>query len=343
MNKKKIRELVMNAGIFAVIMGLTFWSVFRGQDIAEIVGAIGQMSGVYLAASAFLAVFFVAGEGCMIWYLLRGIGERTTLPRCVSYSFIGFFFSGITPSATGGQPMQLYYMKRDGNSLSAASVVLMTVAVIYKLVLVLIGIGLLLFWGAPLRRYLQAYCGLYFLGLFLNIVLVVILLMVMFSQRTIRTCFYRIENVMVRFRLWKGSEKRREKMEQFLSGYQQTVLFLKSHRRLIGMTVAGTFLQRFSVFVMTYMVYRGLGLSGVAMADVVLVQAAVYIAVDMLPIPGAQGITEAMYRSVFRDIFVGKYLVVSVCITRGISFYLLLLVGFLVFCVARKKFVRIRQ
>ena len=60
MNKKKIRELVMNAGIFAVIMGLTFWSVFRGQDIAEIVGAIGQMSGVYLAASAFLAVFFVA-------------------------------------------------------------------------------------------------------------------------------------------------------------------------------------------------------------------------------------------------------------------------------------------
>lgn len=62
MNKKKIRELVMNAGIFAVIMGLTFWSVFRGQDIAEIVGAIGQMSGVYLAASAFLAVFFVAGE-----------------------------------------------------------------------------------------------------------------------------------------------------------------------------------------------------------------------------------------------------------------------------------------
>ena len=37
MNKKKIRELVMNAGIFAVIMGLTFWSVFRGQDIAECV------------------------------------------------------------------------------------------------------------------------------------------------------------------------------------------------------------------------------------------------------------------------------------------------------------------
>ena len=81
-----------------------------------------------MAAAVFLAVFFVAGEGCMIWYLLRGIGEQPTLLRCMSYSFIGFFFSGITPSATGGQPMQLYYMRRDGNALSASSVVLMTVA-----------------------------------------------------------------------------------------------------------------------------------------------------------------------------------------------------------------------
>lgn len=331
MNKKKVHELIVNVGIFAAVMALTFWSVFRGQDFAEIAGAVGQMSGVYLFAAVFLAVFFVAGEGCMIWYLLRGIGERTTLPRCVSYSFIGFFFSGITPSATGGQPMQLYYMKRDGNSLSAASVVLMTVAVIYKLVLVLTGLGILLFWGVPLRQYLSAYYGLYFLGLFLNIVLVALLCMVMFSQGTIRKCYYYIDNIMLHLHLWRESAARQEKVDGFLAGYQQTVVFLKSHKRLIAMTIAGTFLQRFSVFVMTYVVYRGLGLSGVAALDVVLVQAAVYIAVDMLPVPGAQGITEAMYRCVFRDIFVGKYLIVSVCITRGVSFYLMLLVGLVVF------------
>jgi len=337
MNKKKVRKLIGNVGIFTAIMVLTFWSVFRKQNFAEITDAVGQMSRGYLAASVFLAVFFVAGEGCMIWYLLKGIGERTALPRCISYSFIGFFFSGITPSATGGQPMQLYYMKRDGNSLSAASVVLMTVAVIYKLVLVLIGIGILLFWGVPLKTYLQAYYGLYFLGFFLNVVLVVVLLMVMFSQRTIRNCFYQIEKIMVHFHLWRRTEARRQKVEQFLAGYQETVGFLRSHKRMIGITIAGTFLQRFSVFVLTYAVYRGLGLSGAAMLDVVLVQAAVYIAVDMLPIPGAQGITEAMYRCVFQNIFVGKYLVVSMCITRGISFYLMLLVGLVVFCVVRQR------
>ena len=37
------------------------------------------------------------------------------------------------------------------------------------------------------------------------------------------------------------------------------------------------------------------------MADVILLQAAIYVAVDMLPIPGAQGVTEAMYKNVFRE------------------------------------------
>lgn len=336
-NQKEMRRMIVNAVIFAVVMALTFWSVFRGQDFTKIMAAVRQMSGTHMAAAVFLAVFFVAGEGCMIWYLLRGIGEQPTLLRCVSYSFIGFFFSGITPSATGGQPMQLYYMRRDGNALSASSVVLMTVAVIYKFVLVLIGIGILLFWRKPLRIYLQGYMGLYFLGLLLNVVLVAVLLMVMFSPGIIRSCFCEIEKVMIHLRLWKETESRREKVELFLSGYRETVDFLRKHKRLIGTTIAGTFVQRCSVFVLTAVVYRGLGLSSTAAMDVVLVQAAVYIAVDMLPVPGAQGITETMYRSVFRDIFVGNTLVVSVCITRGISFYLVMLVGLVVFGVSGRR------
>lgn len=331
MNKKGSRKLIVNAGIFIAIMILTFWFVFRSQDISRIAGALREMSEEYLAAAFFLAMFFVSAEGIMIWYLLRGIGERTTLPRCISYSFIGFFFSGLTPSATGGQPMQLYYMKRDGNSLSGSSVVLMTVAVIYKLVLVLTGIGILLLWNPSLRGYLKKYYGLYFLGLFLNTALVVILLMVMFSPGIIRALFGKIEKLLVNIRIWKQSDARRDKVDQFLAGYEETVQFLQSHKKIIAVILAGTFLQRFTVFVLTYIVYRGLGLSGTAVLDIIFVQASVYIAVDMLPVPGAQGITEAMYGSVFRQIFPGRYLVASMCITRGISFYAVMAIGLIVF------------
>lgn len=102
---------------------------------------------------------------------------------------------------------------------------------------------------------------------------------------------------------------------------------------MIGAAAIGTFAQRFSAFLLTYAIYRGLGLQGFPMWDIVWLQASVYIAVDMLPVPGAQGITEEMFQSVFQNIFTGQYLAASVCIIRGISFYLIMLLGFGVFIV----------
>ena len=71
-------------------------------------------------------------------------------------------------------------MKKDGIALGDATLTLMTVALLYKLVLAVIGTGLLLFWGNGLTAYLGNYISLYGLGLFLNILLVVLLLLVMF-------------------------------------------------------------------------------------------------------------------------------------------------------------------
>ena len=47
--------------------------------------------------------------------------------------------------------MQLYYMNKDGNKGSDSTIVLMTVAVIYKFVLVVLGVGMFTF----LRRRIE--------------------------------------------------------------------------------------------------------------------------------------------------------------------------------------------
>lgn len=149
------RKRVLEGAFFLLVMVLSFYTIFHGQDMEQIRHALGRLSPLSLCAAMAVALFFVSAEGIMIYYLLRSLNGRSSLGRCICYSFIGFFYSGITPSATGGQPMQLYYMSRDDNRLSESSVVLMTVALIYKLVLVLIGIAALVFWQKPLRVYLE--------------------------------------------------------------------------------------------------------------------------------------------------------------------------------------------
>ena len=137
-------------------MLLTFYAVFSKNDLTQIITSLRKLNPFYFICASFSAVFFVCMEGFMIWFLLKACletnrshssthvqptGNQVSLFRCFSYSFIGFFFSGITPSATGGQPAQLIAMKKDNIPLGSGSLVLMVVAVFYKLILVIIEIG----------------------------------------------------------------------------------------------------------------------------------------------------------------------------------------------------------
>ena len=123
-----------------------------------------------------------------------------------------------------------------------------------------------------------------------------------------------VEKQFIRLDIWKANPQRMDKVQTFTGNYRNAVDWLKQHPGKLIVVIAVTFLQRCSVFLLTYMVYLGLG-------------QAVYIAVDMLPLPGAQGITELMYRSVFAPVFSKGSLIPSMLISRGLNFYFLLLAG----------------
>ena len=240
-----VKKRIIQITVFLLVMFLTFYALFSGRDLGEIGRWLARMSPLYLIPSAALAVFFVCAEGFMIWYLLNAMREKkNSLFRCIQYSFIGFFYSGITPSASGGQPVQLYYMNKDGNRVSDSTVVLMTVAVVYKFVLVVLGFGILVFWNGPLRAELKHYFPLYLLGLALNVILVVLILGVMLFPRVIFRIAKFFEGLLIRMKIWKPSVKREEKLNGFIESYQQAVVWLGKHKGRLAGVVAMTFLQR---------------------------------------------------------------------------------------------------
>ena len=110
--------------------------------------------------------------------------------------------------------MQLYYMQKEGHKVSDSSVVLMTVAVVYKLVLALMGVAILLFYRTQLMGYLGNYIYLYYLGLFLNTALVVILLFVMISPRCFKSLVLGGEAVLKKLHILKKSGKTKRKTDR---------------------------------------------------------------------------------------------------------------------------------
>ena len=167
-NKKKA---IFNTIFLILIFSITVYMVFMGEDLGEIIHTVRQADPVYLLISVVCVVLFILGESVIIFYMMRTLGAKVKMGHCALYSFVGFFFSCITPSASGGQPMQIYFMKKDKLPIPVTTLVLMIVTITYKAVLVVIGIVIWIFGRGFLEGYLGQYMWVFYLGVGLNIFL----------------------------------------------------------------------------------------------------------------------------------------------------------------------------
>jgi len=311
---------------FFAVMGLTGYVIYKNHDLGKVFSAIHSANKIWLIPAVVLAVLFVVCESMMIHDLLHMQGHKVTMRKCISYSFIGYFYSGITPSASGGQPMQLYYMRKDGNGLSDSSVVLLTVAFYSRTVLSAIGIVLLIFFHGMLVSFFQGVFFIYWLGLILNTLVAAAILSVMVWPGLVRRAVGAIEKLLVHLHVFKHSQVRLDKIEDVMDGYGAAVVFMRQHRGKSVYLFFFTLFQRFTLYILTWFVYKSFAIRGESFLHVVLLQAAIYVAVEMLPLPGSQGITELMYHNVFGTVF-GTMLTPSMLVVRGLDFYLLMIIG----------------
>jgi uncharacterized membrane protein YbhN (UPF0104 family) len=90
-----------------------------------------------------------------------------------------------------------------------------------------------------------------------------------------------------------------------------------------------TFVQRCSLFFVTWLVYCSFGLNetgGSSMPLVVSLQAMISVASDMLPLPGGMGASEALFIEIFQPIFGQSLVLPGMVLSRGISYYTQLLI-----------------
>ena len=142
---KKILKYALDIGLILVITLFTLNLIFKEQELPEIISDLKLADPRWIALGAAAAIFFVAGESSIIHYMLRVLDQKTSFLRCLKYSFIGFFFRYITPSSTGGQPMQMYHMKKDKIKIGYSTLIMLLITIAYKSVLVLLALGFLIF------------------------------------------------------------------------------------------------------------------------------------------------------------------------------------------------------
>lgn len=329
-NKKKA---IFNTIFLILIFSITVYMVFKGEDLGEIIHTVRQADPVYLLISVVCVVLFILGESVIIFYMMRTLGAKVKMGHCALYSFVGFFFSCITPSASGGQPMQIYFMKKDKLPIPVTTLVLMIVTITYKAVLVVIGIVIWIFGRGFLEGYLGQYMWVFYLGVGLNIFCVTFMMIFVFAPGLAKWIMVKGLKLIEHFRFLKPKTTRLEKLEASMDQYHETAAFWASHKLVILKVLLITMAQRILLFTVTYWVYRSLGFHGYSIITLTILQSVISVSVDMLPLPGGMGISESLYLVMFAPVF-GEALLPAMLLSRGISYYAQMIISAVMTCVA---------
>ena len=331
---KSRKKIIFNGVFLAVVFALTIYGVFHGEDLSSMMDAIHRADKRWLIPGIALVAFFIWGESIIIWYMMRSSGIQLKKRTCFLFSSVGFFFSCITPSASGGQPMQIYYMKKEKISIPVSTVILMIVTITYKLVLVVIGIGIAIFGRGFLHKYLEGILPVFYLGLALNIFCVTFMTILVFHPLLAKAIMVKGMKLLERLHLVKKKDGRLKKLEDSMDTYRNTAAYLKNNPFVIVKVIGITFIQRMALFAVTWFVYRSFSLSGTGFWTVLFLQAVISVSVDMLPLPGGMGISETLFLTIFTPVF-GTLLLPGMVLSRGLGYYGELLISALFTIVAQ--------
>lgn len=332
---KNVKKNVANVIFLILVFTLTVYGVFKGEDISKVMAVVGSAHPGFLVLGVGCVVFFIWGESIIIYYLMKSLSIRLSKWKCFLFSSVGFFFSCITPSATGGQPMQIYYMKKEKIPIPVSTLVLMLVTITYKLVLVVIGVVIFIAGQGFIKTYLMEIRPVFYLGIILNVLCVGFMLILVFHPVLAKSIMTNGLKLLEHMHLLKRKEHRTRKLEDSMDLYNETAGYLKEHFRVIVNVFVITFLQRTALFGTTYFVYCAFHLSGKSAFDIILLQAVISVSVDMLPLPGGMGISEKLFLAIFVPIFGMKLLLPAMILSRGLGYYAQLLISAVMTVVAQ--------
>ena len=86
MSSKK--KNILNIGFLVLLLVLTFWLVFRDQDLGPIVEILGKVPIHFIFIGLVLVVCYVCGESVIIKYLLHAVKIKAPLINCIRYSIL---------------------------------------------------------------------------------------------------------------------------------------------------------------------------------------------------------------------------------------------------------------
>ena len=320
---KRKSKLIRNAMIFILLIILTFYIILKDQNTGEMFQVLGTVKIQYILIAVVCMCIYVICEAINIGRTLKALDEKTSFLKNIKYALIGFFFSGITPAASGGQPMQIYYMYKD--KISVANSTLALLINLSSMQVVTISLALI---GVAINHNIlnTALVWFFVIGILLNSSALSLLLIAIFSKKLLQKLIDFVVKIMKKLKI-KNVEQKQEKIQAELSKYHNSSDYIKNNKFVILKIIITTYIEFLALYSVSYWVYCSFGLKGENILKIISIQSVLYGTVSGITSPGAVGVTEGGFIEIFKTVFPQNIINGAMILNRGINFYLLIIVS----------------
>lgn len=320
---RRILNLILIFGTLAVVLLVGF----RGSDFGEAVDALKSVPMNWLMLCLLAYFGYVATDALAVHFFLRRQGCRITVLYALYVAIAGMYYSNITPGATGGQPLQVYYLKKRNVPIGLSTSALLVKLFCFQFMLLVLGSAFWIGHAEFIADNLGKNQWILIVGFVYNAVVVAFLLMVAINRRLVHFLMMLVLKLGTKLHICKNPEQTKIKWEDVLETYHSSIMMLM-HRPLdllVQMLIGGA--QLMILMLVIYFLYQGFGLSGATYTQLTAMGIMLYTSASYTPLPGASGAQEGMFAIYFAAIFPDGVRVMALLLWRFFTYYLSLIVG----------------
>jgi uncharacterized protein (TIRG00374 family) len=315
----KKKSLWISVLVLIALGAATAYVIWKELSSQDIVGTLKQANVWWVLAAAACTLIYFVCEAMNIRRCLRLVGYKTSLTQTIKYAFAGFFFSSITPSSTGGQPGQLYFMAKDKIKVSAGAFSLLCALLSFQIISVSWGIVGVFFAPHSIFEIDGKYAYVFPIGFAINMTIIVMLFGILFSRKT--AAF--LAGISMKLPGRKPS-KPGDKFKNLRSfaNYRQAAKLMKNNKIVFVKMLINSFVQISILFSIPFLCARALGATELTWFQGICTQGALFLSVSSLPLPGAAGVTEYGYALFFDGLIPTTILGSTLLLSRFCNFIL---------------------
>ena len=336
---RRMPVYLLMAGGFFVISFLTIYLLYRYFLDSRILLDSRLLSFEVIASLIILLLFYFLTDGMRLYFVVRAMGHHLSFRFIMKLVFVNIFFSNVTPMATGGGFVQIYFLSRKNLSIGEATAATSLRTMIASLgMLTLVPVFLLLepdlfdpFRNGNVFLYFACVAGIYLTVVFL----------VLFRVRVFKIILY----LTLRFPAQKGMLSRRRFRTIFLRFSRELGFFSDGFRQFVKgppLYILGAFLSTcfFLMILFSFSVVLIKGLRyDVPALTILAIQAVVTFFMYFTPTPGAVGFAETAYMLLFSRLINEHDITLLTISWRFLTIYIGVLAGILIAC---RELLRVR-